>query len=170
MIIQIGELPEIEIKHWSRNIVFCSGSFDIPHVAHALFFEDCRRFGSILVVCVGGDSVLKDRKPGRPVMSEAVRLKMVDFLKPVDYCYLNTVSTPEDPLAAVAHAFKNLRPGHYVVKNEAFNMEERRELCSQFCVEMHVLRRDFTTQNELRAVSTSSIIERIRNASAGKGE
>lgn len=153
------------VRKFDRSpIVFCSGTFDIPHVAHALFFEDCKQFGDILVVCVGGDNVLKDRKSGRPVMTEAVRLRMIDFLKPVDYCYLNTVSTPEEPLKALAHAFENLKPDHYVVKDEAFDLDQRREMCGRFGIEMHVLKRDFETKDEFRAVSTSGIIEKIRNA------
>jgi len=170
MIVGLKDLPKIRIKHSADRAVFCSGSFDIPHVAHALFFEDCKCFGDILMVCVGGDSVLKSRKPGRPIMSEVVRLKMIDFLKPVDYCYLDTVSTPEDPLAALAHAFENLRPDVYVVKDEAFDMDERRELCVRFGIRMEVLHRDFETGDELRLISTSSIIERIKNAATEESE
>lgn len=163
-IIDASDLSRIRFEHAVSKIVFCSGTFDIPHVAHALFLEDCKRFGDVLVVCVGGDSVLKSRKPGRPIMSEMVRLKMIDFIKPVDYCYLNTVSTPEDPLAALAHAFENLRPDIYVVKDETFDMDARRELCARFNVQIQIMHRDFGTKDELRAASTSGIIERIRNA------
>ena len=99
MIISLDKLRAVRAEEYPQRIVFCSGSFDLTHSAHAFFLEDCKRYGDILVVAVGSDALIAHRKAGRPIIPEQARLKMVDSLKPVDYCFLDTVSTPENPLA-----------------------------------------------------------------------
>ena len=106
-------------------------------------------------------------KPGRPIMSERVRLKLIDSLKPVDYCYLDTISTPELRLLCLPHAFANLKPDIYVVKDEAFDLTQRRQLCELHGVEMRVLNRVWEG-SEVEAISTTAIIERILKNAAPK--
>lgn len=119
------------------------------------------KYGDILVVAVGSDALIAHRKPGRPIIDEACRLKMVDSLKPVDYCFLDTVSTPDKPLTIVEYVFENLRPETYVVKDEAFDLDLRGEMCKKYGIRMHVLKREWQGE-PLRTISTTSIIEKIQ--------
>ena len=160
MIIQASDLTGIRIEKCTLGeiIVFCSGSFDITHPGHVVFLEDCKKLGDVLVVAVGSDVVIEYRKPGRPIMNETARLKMIDSLKPVDYCYLDTITTPENLLGGVEYAFKNLRPRVYAINDDAFDIEIRRALCSQFKVLMRIIDK---AQSEFPLMSTTAIIEKI---------
>ena len=56
-IIQYGDLENIRRKHENQKIVFCSGSFDLPHGGHAIFLEDCKKipkFSPVVKTMVGG--------------------------------------------------------------------------------------------------------------------
>ena len=58
----ISELLLLLDRNDGEKIVFCSGSFDLVHAGHVLFFEDCKKIGEILVVGVGGDAIIKKTK------------------------------------------------------------------------------------------------------------
>ena len=94
----IKELHLIRKEFSDKKIVFCSGNFDLTHVGHILFFEDCKKQGDILVVGVGGDEIMKINKDNRIILNEKVRLKTIDSLKPVDFCFIDDVSNKENPL------------------------------------------------------------------------
>ena len=155
MIIQADELPKLQ----GLSVVFCSGSFDLLHSGHAWFLASCKNLGGSLVVAVGSDAMIRHRKPDRPIIEQAARLKMVDSLRPVDYCYLDTVSTPEFPLAAVEHAFAFLKPDGYVIEDDAFGIEERRGLCERYGVQLNVLNK---RGSDFPEMSTTAIIEKIQ--------
>ena len=167
MIIGITEFPAIREKYLDGIIVFCSGSFDLIHTAHVKFlrshysFKDSR---SHLVVAVASDKMISCLKPGRPINDEMERLKMVNYVIPGDYCYLDTASTPNEPLACLSHAFKNLKPDVYMVNDEAFDLDVRRSFCEAYGVEMKILKRDW------ESISTTKIIEKVLDANTGKSQ
>jgi len=161
-VINVGDLSRIREKHKDKKIVFCSGSFDLTHAGHILFFEDCKKYGEILVVSVGKDSSIKKNKgEGRPIFNQHIRLKMIDSLKPVDYTYINPISVPGNKLHSIEHAFKNLRPDVYVINEDAFDISYRKELCAKFNVKLTILPR--YCPEEFEGISTSKIIEKIKN-------
>lgn len=162
-IITPQKLSEIRKKHERETIVFCSGSFDLPHAGHILFFEDCKKLGHVLVVAIGCDAIIKINKgEKRPILNEHVRLKTIDSLKPVDYCYLDTVSYEKnDPLAFMREAFENLRPDMYVINDDAFEPKKRVELSQQYHVKLVTLKR--SCPEEFEKISTSGIIHKIKN-------
>ena len=87
-VINYKKLKNLRLANKTKNIVLCSGVFDLTHAGHALFLEDAKKQGDILVVGVGDDvstGAMKGR--GRPVLNQHVRLKIVDSLKPVDYSF-----------------------------------------------------------------------------------
>ena len=48
MIINFEDLSKIRNENINKKIVFCSGSFEITHVGHIIFFEECNKYGNIL--------------------------------------------------------------------------------------------------------------------------
>jgi cytidyltransferase-like protein len=161
MILNHKDLSKIRKKHQKDKVVFCSGSFDLTHAGHVLFFEDCRKFGNILVVGVGGDKIVRINKgPGRPVLNEHVRLKLTDSLKPVDYSFLDNVSSRISPLASVDMALKKIRPDTYVINDDASNIPYRKKLAQKYGIKLVLLNRRCPAKFE--KISTSKIIKKIR--------
>src|SRR5579862_5456895 len=109
------DLPGIRRDHRDKKIVFCSGTFDLVHAGHALFFEDCKKVGDILVVMIAPDAIIKrDKSEHRPVMNEHLRMKMVDSLKPVDYTILDKFVKIDWPkIETLSKYFEALRPDVY---------------------------------------------------------
>jgi D-beta-D-heptose 7-phosphate kinase/D-beta-D-heptose 1-phosphate adenosyltransferase len=77
-----------------KTIGLTSGSFDLIHFHHVLFFTRCQRYCDILVVGVDSDELVRERKgPGRPLIYDSRRLAMVDALKPVAFaCIIGSVA------------------------------------------------------------------------------
>lgn len=160
-VIQPDELPTIRERHRDQKIVFCSGVFDLTHAGHVLFFEDCKTYGDVLVVCIGNDAFIKGYKGSeRPVFNQYVRLKTVVSFKPVDYVFLDSMRVGENPLSSLSTSFAALEPNVYVVNDDTFDIPYRWETAAKFGVEFVVLPR--SCPPEFEAISTTSIIEKIK--------
>ena len=73
-------------KKRGQTVVFANGCFDIVHVGHVRYLEAARQKGDVLVVAINSDGSVRDLKgPGRPILGEAVRAKLVAALRAVDY-------------------------------------------------------------------------------------
>jgi D-glycero-beta-D-manno-heptose 1-phosphate adenylyltransferase len=75
-------------RHKSRGqrIVLANGCFDALHVGHVRYLEGARREGDVLVVGINGDSsVCALKGPGRPILGEQARARLVAALRAVDY-------------------------------------------------------------------------------------
>ena len=160
-IISYDDFSSLRERHPDKVIVFCSGSFDLCHAGHVLFFEDCKNLGDVLFVAVGSDKDISGNKgPDRPVLNEHARLKIVDSLKPVDY---SLISNPTPPgahhLAPIKELFERLRPDIWAVNADASEIELRRELAGNYGVCLVVL--DRTAPPEYEGISTTSIIKKI---------
>ncbi len=164
MIITPDDLPRIREKHKNEKIVFCSGVFDLVHAGHILFFEDCKKYGNILVIVLGKDANVRDYKGGnRPIMNEHIRLKMVDSLKPVDYTLLDTYEAPkDDPLFLINKFLADLQPDFYVINNDAFNIPQREEMAKKYKTELVIL--DRYCPPEFDNISTTKLIEKIKRS------
>src|SRR6266436_5606843 len=78
-----------EHKRHGRRIVFANGCFDTLHVGHIRYLEGARREGDVLVVGVNTDSSVCGLKgPGRPILDENARARLVAALRAVDYVVL----------------------------------------------------------------------------------
>ena len=65
-------------------IVMTSGSFDLFHIGHARYLESAASYGTLLIVAVETDELVRMRKgPGRPVIPQAERLEMVRYHRSV---------------------------------------------------------------------------------------
>lgn len=79
----------VDHKKHGQTVVFTNGCFDILHVGHVRYLEAARQQGDILIVAVNGDGSVGSLKgPGRPVLDEAARARLVAALRPVDYVVL----------------------------------------------------------------------------------
>jgi rfaE bifunctional protein nucleotidyltransferase chain/domain len=91
-------------KKCRHTVVFANGCFDILHVGHVRYLEAAREQGDILIVAVNSDASVRHLKgPGRPVLDEAARARLVAALRAVDYVVI--FSEP-----SVASLLEDLRP------------------------------------------------------------
>jgi cytidyltransferase-like protein len=152
-------LSSVRVKHPGKKIVFCSGCYDILQSGHAVFFNQCKEAGDILVVGIGRDVVLTELKgPGRPVNPENNRLYLVAAMQEVDYAVLNsTVLMP----GKMDHAptLEKLRPDLYILNNDDSDIETKQVLCDRLGIEIRFVER--IVPPELEPTSSSRIIDKI---------
>jgi D-glycero-beta-D-manno-heptose 1-phosphate adenylyltransferase len=87
-IVSRAELKRLLQGHKERGatIVFANGCFDVLHVGHVRYLEAARAQGGILVVAVNSDASVRNLKgPGRPVLDEMARARLVAAVRAVDY-------------------------------------------------------------------------------------
>jgi D-beta-D-heptose 7-phosphate kinase/D-beta-D-heptose 1-phosphate adenosyltransferase len=93
-----GERLKKRIAEWrasGETIVFTNGCFDLLHVGHITLLEDCRRFGSKVVLGLNSDSSVQRLKgPTRPVVGETERARVMAALAAVDAVVLFDEDTP----------------------------------------------------------------------------
>jgi rfaE bifunctional protein nucleotidyltransferase chain/domain len=87
-LIERKDLPRIakELREQGKKIVLANGCFDILHVGHVRYLAGARAEGDALVVGVNADAGVSGLKgPGRPVLNERARARLVAALREVDY-------------------------------------------------------------------------------------
>jgi D-beta-D-heptose 7-phosphate kinase/D-beta-D-heptose 1-phosphate adenosyltransferase len=95
----------IRASEWraaGHTIVFTNGCFDILHVGHISLLEDCRRFGDKVVVGINSDaSVSRLKGPGRPIVGERERARILAALAATDAIVVFDAPTPIDLVLAL---------------------------------------------------------------------
>ena len=88
----------LRVAEWragGETVVFTNGCFDLLHVGHITLLEDCRRFGSKLVLGLNSDaSVNRLKGPTRPIVGERERARVMAALASVDAVVLFPEDTP----------------------------------------------------------------------------
>ncbi len=85
-----------------ETVVFTNGCFDLLHVGHITLLEDCRRFGSKLVLGLNTDmSVSRLKGPTRPIVGENERARVMSALAAVDAVVLFDQETPLELIRAL---------------------------------------------------------------------
>ena len=80
----------------SRRIVFTNGCFDLLHAGHVTLLERAKRYGDVLVVGINSDrSVRMLKGPGRPVVGQRDRARVLAALESVDYVTIFNERTPQ---------------------------------------------------------------------------
>lgn len=131
------QFKNIRSKHGNKVIVYVSGTFDLTHPNHIIFFEKAKKFGDILVVGVGPDKDVKNNKARETVFNQHMRMKMVDSLKPVDYCFLGKeMLKNKHPQTRVLEIFKELRPDIYYLNNDVGDIDFRKQTCQENGIKM----------------------------------
>ena len=85
-----------------RRIVFTNGCFDLLHIGHVRYLEAARGCGDLLFVGLNADdSVRRLKGPGRPVVPEAQRARVLAALFCVDHVAIFEEDTPLNLISAV---------------------------------------------------------------------
>jgi len=85
-----------------ETIVFTNGCFDLLHVGHITLLEECRRFGSKLVLGLNADaSICRLKGPARPIVGERERARVMAALAAVDAVVLFGEDTPLELIRAI---------------------------------------------------------------------
>jgi len=78
-----------------KKVVFTNGCFDLVHAGHVTLLERCKRQGDLLCVGINSDRSTRALKgPGRPIVSQRYRARLLAALACVDYVTVFTGSTP----------------------------------------------------------------------------
>ncbi len=93
------------VEQWRSNgetVVFTNGCFDLLHIGHITLLEQCRRFGTKLILGLNSDSSIRGLKgPSRPIVGEAERARIMAALAAVDAVTLFSEPTPRDLIASI---------------------------------------------------------------------
>ncbi|WP_158794247.1 bifunctional D-glycero-beta-D-manno-heptose-7-phosphate kinase/D-glycero-beta-D-manno-heptose 1-phosphate adenylyltransferase HldE [Granulicella sp. L60] len=99
------ERVKLRVAEWrasGETIVFTNGCFDLLHVGHITLLEDCRRFGSKLVLGLNADaSVCRLKGPTRPIVNQGERARVMAALAAVDAVVLFEEDTPLELIRAL---------------------------------------------------------------------
>ena len=90
-IVKRGELKALreEARRQGRRVVLANGCFDTLHVGHVRYLAGAKKEGNLLVVGVNSDaSVSRLKGPGRPILNQQARAKLVAAIEDVDYVVL----------------------------------------------------------------------------------
>ena len=156
------KLRELRNNNADKKIVFCSGCYDILQSGHAVFFNQCKEFGDILVVGIGRDSVISELKgPGRPVNPENNRLYLVAALHDVDYAVLNGSEIKSGKID-FENIVEKLRPDVFILNDDDSGVAQKQEMCQRHGVKTQFVSR--IVPPELEATSTTRIIDKINFA------
>jgi cytidyltransferase-like protein len=119
-----------------RKKVFVSGCFDLLHSGHVRFLQEAAQYGE-LYVGIGSDRTVCELKGRPPVNSEAERKYMVESLRFVKRCFVNSGSGLLDFLPEL----RRVRPDVLVV-NEDGNAPAKAALCRRLGIRYVVLKRE----------------------------
>ena len=115
-----GDRLTQRIKEWraaGESIVFTNGCFDLLHVGHITLLEDCRRFGSKLVLGLNSDDSIRRLKgSSRPIVGDRERSRVMAALAAVDAVVLFEEDTPLELIRAVKPDVL-VKGGDYIAEN-----------------------------------------------------
>jgi rfaE bifunctional protein nucleotidyltransferase chain/domain/rfaE bifunctional protein kinase chain/domain len=93
-----------ELRRTDRRVVVAGGCFDLLHAGHVAMLEAARSLGDGLIVCLNSDRSVRALKgPGRPLVGQADRRRVLEALSCVDAVHVFDELTP-------CHALELLRP------------------------------------------------------------
>jgi D-beta-D-heptose 7-phosphate kinase/D-beta-D-heptose 1-phosphate adenosyltransferase len=109
----------MRVAEWrasGETIVFTNGCFDLLHVGHITLLEECRKFGSKLVLGLNADaSICRLKGPTRPIVGERERARVMAALAAVDAVVLFEEDTPLELIRALKPNVL-VKGGDYVVE------------------------------------------------------
>jgi len=151
------ERIKLRVAEWrasGETIVFTNGCFDLLHVGHITLLEDCRRFGSKLVLGLNTDaSVSRLKGPSRPIVGEKERARVMSALAAVDAVVLFDEETPLELI-------RSLKP-NVLVKGGDYTVEtvvgHEDVIASGGRVEIVPTVEGFSTTNIVKKLTASSV-------------
>jgi glycerol-3-phosphate cytidylyltransferase len=100
-----------------QKLVFTNGCFDILHIGHVKYLEKAKSLGDVLMVGINSDRSAKILKgPGRPLITEEERAKIISSLYSVDYAI---IFDEETPIQLISELKPNIhvKGGDYTMQN-----------------------------------------------------
>lgn len=91
-------LPELaRRRHRGETVSFTNGCFDILHAGHVANFAFCKQQADLLVVGLNSDASVQSQAkgPGRPIMPEEDRARVLAALQDIDYVVIFDEPTPQ---------------------------------------------------------------------------
>lgn len=155
---KILDLERIQkrVAEWrasGETIVFTNGCFDLLHVGHITLLEDCRRFGSKLVLGLNADaSIGRLKGPTRPIVGERERARVMAALAAVDAVVLFEEDTPMELIRGIRPNVL-VKGGDYTVETVVGHEEV---LASGGRVEIVPTVEGFSTTNIVKKLTASS--------------
>lgn len=135
--------------------VFVSGCYDILHAGHIQFFNDARKLGDQLIVCIPTDEVYAVYKGRHPALPLVHRLTVMEALRMVDRVVLG--SDASNPALNFKEVFLGIRPNILAVTDDDQFEQLKRELCATTGAEYVKLPKTAP----FRPISSSEIRRRI---------
>ena len=147
---------KVRVAEWrasGETIVFTNGCFDLLHVGHITLLEDCRRFGSKLVLGLNTDmSVSRLKGPLRPIVGEQERARVMSALAAVDAVVLFDEETPLELIRALKPNIL-VKGGDYTVETVVGHEDV---LASGGRVEIVPIVEGFSTTNILKKMASTA--------------
>lgn len=145
------------VRAWNEagaTVVLANGIFDVLHVGHVRYLAGAAQLGTRLVVAVNGDVTAAAKGPGRPVVGEADRARLVAAVRGVDL-----VTVFEEP--TVAGLLEELRPAVHA-KGTDYTVESvpERETASRLGIRTAIV-------GDPKQHATRSLIDHVRRLHAG---
>mgnify|MGYP001576920696 CR=1 FL=1 len=134
------------LKKTGYRIVLTQGVYDLIHEGHAGYLEAAKAQGDVLVVGVDSDALTRKRKgPGRPIVPQAERLKMLVHLRHVDIVTLRDVEHD------IGHLIRLIRPDVLIASKSTsdFKKDQVYEY-KQYCGKIVILAPQATTSTSAR--------------------
>ncbi len=132
-----------------KKTVFVTGCFDMLHSGHVAFLEEAAQYGEV-VVGIGSDNTVRNLKGRYPVNNQDERKYMIEALRCVKKCVVNTGSGIMD----FVEELKRASPNIFIV-NEDGNTPAKAALSKQLGIKYLVLKR--IPHAHLPARSTTSL-------------
>lgn len=141
-----------DLRKNGKVIGFTHGAFDLLHVGHLHLLKEARKQCDVLIVAVENDSNFSKYKgyPGRPIISSANRLEMVNQSSAVSLAFINELPPVSDTYRLL---YRELNP-HFLAIGRHFGAEDK-VLTDVQKTKLKLIR----IENDLE--STSNIINRI---------
>jgi cytidyltransferase-like protein len=137
-----------------KKKVFVSGCFDMLHSGHIRFLEEAAAYGDVYVG-VGADRTVQELKGCYPVNTQEERKYMLEAVRFVKGCFVNSGSGLMDFLKEL----HRISPDYFVV-NEDGNTPAKMQLCQRLGIQYVVLRRK--PRADLPARSTTRLRQECR--------
>jgi rfaE bifunctional protein nucleotidyltransferase chain/domain len=97
-----------DYKERGKTVVLANGCFDVLHVGHVRYLQGAKEEGDVLIVAVNSDeSVSALKGPGRPILDESARARLVAAVRGVDHVVIFSEPSVEallEDLRPSAHA------------------------------------------------------------------
>jgi rfaE bifunctional protein nucleotidyltransferase chain/domain len=116
-IVKVEELEALgeKLRKAGKSVVFTSGSADLFHLGHARFFQKAKSLGEVLVVGLPSNrSIAALKGPGRPIVDETARAKVLTELTDVDWVVIFDERT-------ILKCLEALRPEVFFTVKEEWN-------------------------------------------------